>query len=1170
MASKIIVNLDTSKDTFILAKCKQNDDLTLEASIYENGLAKDLTNCSIIMQALKADNTFIVQNDNINKSQNKITSNLIRDFTRMPGTTKIEIVLTDSSKQNTTFSFCLEVVASVINNAVESKNGITTLEELKEKLEAIQVENVSAGLNTKELKDANGKAEANISGLKAENTKAATNINSLKDENSKATANINNLTTKNTEAASNINTLTTKTNEAKKVKEETEQLIENGSAATKGDIKEVNVQLVNTQQQINNIVEQAGNPEAVSAEIAQARGTHKVLNERFIEIEDSIKNEKQLIYQANEDYLGNKHDTLKERLNEDFNNVHQKINDSSLLPYEGTNITANNSYYGLVKDLSIKGRTLNNLVNYSDGISLGYATASNSVYSLTYGNDVNKYFVRVQPYKTLIKPDTVYTLIVDVLYNDTGKPLVASTYETLCAFFGSPNVINMGSDLGIKKIKLTSKSDLSKVPSGILHFCLDNYGDGTKKVQFKFMLLEGDYTNTPLSDLPFVEGIKSVGETEGNKIIVKSCGKNLFDNSKIENISYSNSLMYILNTGAPTFPKTLNNISRGIGNIVKVKPNTTYTLSYDNISSNLGCGVGFYSKKEDCNTFEKALGRNSSITNSSNKLTFTTPEGANYIVAGIVILYKFANEGGAVTLDSIPNIQIEEGTVETEYQPYQESEIEYQLGEPLRSLPNGVCDSIENNKVIRRVGKVILNGSEDWIDVTAQLPIHTNTKVYHFSKYDWAKLNSDKNFISDKFKSYSTSALNNLDVEGVTITPDSYMRISIEKTKLTTQDMIAFKSWLKQNPTTVYYELATPIATKIEMPILKSFDRATHITSNNSLLPTISAKVYSDVITALDIRHSTIKNKLFGSADERVEELEKDSYFPITNLINNGDFSKGTSSWLTTANNTLSAVNNAMSVSGNGIDNYIYIYQSINEKINHKYYARATVKANIISPVIVSLRRTVTNFASVSSPTLGMEYILSGIYTATTDSLGASHNVRADYSNNSQTSTATLNILNFIEIDLTETFGLGNEPTKEEMDKILSFYPNGWFDGTLNLADNGKILKFLLNEIRSKAKIKQEEWIEPTLLNGFVNIEGLKTRYRKLTNGVVYIEINVNGTQSNKPIFILPQNYRPAASLIVTASMNNLFGNILIADNGGVYHNSGALTNIKSVFSFSI
>lgn len=131
MASKISINLDTSKENYLVAKCKQNDDLVLEANIYENGLALDLTNKIITVQALKADNTYIIQNTDIVKENNKIIANLVRDFSRVPGTTKIEIVLVESGKQNTTFSFYLEVIRSAIDGAIESSNTVTIIENLK-------------------------------------------------------------------------------------------------------------------------------------------------------------------------------------------------------------------------------------------------------------------------------------------------------------------------------------------------------------------------------------------------------------------------------------------------------------------------------------------------------------------------------------------------------------------------------------------------------------------------------------------------------------------------------------------------------------------------------------------------------------------------------------------------------------------------------------------------------------------------------------------------------------------------------------------------------------------------------------------------------------------------------------------------------------------------------
>lgn len=154
MASKIVVNLDTSKDTFLNSKCKQNDDLILEANIFENGAAKDLSNCSIVVQAKKADNTYIIQNTDITKDKNKFIANLVRDFTRVPGETLIEVLLKESGKQNTTFSFCFEVVESVIKGAEKSKDLITSLEKMQDAV----VEMGKISEETKELIQNSGAA----------------------------------------------------------------------------------------------------------------------------------------------------------------------------------------------------------------------------------------------------------------------------------------------------------------------------------------------------------------------------------------------------------------------------------------------------------------------------------------------------------------------------------------------------------------------------------------------------------------------------------------------------------------------------------------------------------------------------------------------------------------------------------------------------------------------------------------------------------------------------------------------------------------------------------------------------------------------------------------------------------------------------------------------------
>ncbi|MGN1029310.1 MAG: metallophosphoesterase family protein [Bacilli bacterium] len=133
MASKIKVNLDVGKDNFILVKCKQNDDISLECNVFENGVSIDLTNYSVGINARKSDNTFIIQNTDIVKKNNNIVAQLFRDFSRLPGLTLIEVILTKEGRFNTSFNINLEVIPSVTYEAIKkSSNTVTITEELQD------------------------------------------------------------------------------------------------------------------------------------------------------------------------------------------------------------------------------------------------------------------------------------------------------------------------------------------------------------------------------------------------------------------------------------------------------------------------------------------------------------------------------------------------------------------------------------------------------------------------------------------------------------------------------------------------------------------------------------------------------------------------------------------------------------------------------------------------------------------------------------------------------------------------------------------------------------------------------------------------------------------------------------------------------------------------------
>ena len=148
--------------------------------------------------------------------------------------------------------------------------------------------------------------------------------------------------------------------------------------------------------------------------------------------------------------------------------------------------------------------------------------------------------------------------------------------------------------------------------------------------------------------------------------------------------------------------------------------------------------------------------------------------------------------------------------------------VQYELAEPIISypcivsntqerevgvkLPNGVCDTYNPSTgiTVKRVGKVVLDGSEDWLLGTNK----TNTQVFQTKVVDMSMKNGN-NLVCDKLPISDGSSL---DIEKVAAVVDAqWVFIALLKTKASTVDEL--KTYLASNPITVWYELANPIVT---------------------------------------------------------------------------------------------------------------------------------------------------------------------------------------------------------------------------------------------------------------------------------------------------------------------------------------------------------------------
>lgn len=340
------------------------------------------------------------------------------------------------------------------------------------------------------------------------------------------------------------------------------------------------------------------------------------------------------------------------------------------------------------------------------------------------------------------------------------------------------------------------------------------------------MILEGDVTD---KTIPYFKGIKSAFEDE-DKIEVLSTGKNLakvgYDIGEVQD-------GYIKVINETTVQDIDYTHRQGV---IEIKPNTTYTCSWVHLSGeatvkdSIAPCYAIYDK--DMNVLKWA------------SYTTTTPSNAKYI--GRVRLHWRNSE--AVFTNFKFAMQLEESPTATSYEPYKSNSTKIPLLSPLRSLPNGVRDEVildrENNKakIIQRVGKVVLDGSEDWNSSS-----YSHDKLVEFVYHGGVQM--AHTVFSDRF------ATGGVNVERVAFSGRS-IYIRILKTKASNVD--SFKKWLSQNPLTVQYGLDTPVITEVDLEGYPYIYKDGHVFLNTDIAPTTTIKYSINQAQVIQSQNSDI------------------------------------------------------------------------------------------------------------------------------------------------------------------------------------------------------------------------------------------------------------------------------------------------------------------------
>lgn len=324
--------------------------------------------------------------------------------------------------------------------------------------------------------------------------------------------------------------------------------------------------------------------------------------------------------------------------------------------------------------------------------------------------------------------------------------------------------------------------------------------------------------------------------TQKYDIDFMTSGKNLFDFNYLKNNfviggikTYTDNSITLTSNMGDCYD---NSYSTNKSFRIPVLPNKQYTLMFRKTNSVAGLVYIFPFTKNNV-MHNKFISENISY-GGNIAYTFTTPQDCYYVNFRVGI----SSSGNTCTFS---DFMVLYGTHTwddvTEFIPFQGFETTtVELNQPLRELPNGVKDTIENGVVTRRVGEITFNGSETWLKNAG----NTNNWLYHIAithvnakglcdslpHNEIAEINSDGAMINRVGFNFNHNA---------TV---MYLNVGyyMEQAGLT-NTVENLKTWLQSNPITVWYELATPTTEQITLPTLPSWYPYTNAWVGTELQP---------------------------------------------------------------------------------------------------------------------------------------------------------------------------------------------------------------------------------------------------------------------------------------------------------------------------------------------
>ena len=550
------------------------------------------------------------------------------------------------------------------------------------------------------------------------------------------------------------------------------------------------------------------------------------------------------------DYIGKQHSKLRDTMNTNVDYIIKTaIGEFNYLDYEGQHITATNSIEGHAKSATLKGQTLVNTTLKEHYIALGgrvstaevdavfktTASHTKSTATVTGAGQYNA-FISLRISGSLLKPNTSYFVRIGEYTNTKGLTIINAKIKE------QANVISTYTKLAENTFKVTTNSSYTTGSTyGIVFECSNwnqTYEVGDSWSASNIVVVE--YIEGMENwDIPYFEGMQSV-----KMPVLKTVGKNLFDSSD----STMKSSWWIITEGGSTNVKK-EELPTNYSVIIPATSDSQYTVSGGNITRN------FYAFLDEQ---YNVLHANVMIDGTTKA---TSPQGTAYA------LFYLNHEN----IENVTNLQIEEGSTATTFEPYKSNILTVNEPIELRGIGD-VKDTLDltTGELTQRIGEV--DFTKDWQSINYQdddfISLYKLDKIF----------TSKQNAVCDKLPIETWGNLEGNKKECVWVHGSTSWGVILSKTKATNREEII--EWVSQN-LEINYKLATPIVKTVDLSDnhVYSYKDVTHYdcsSAEGSLVPTLSVKVPTDTQLTIQEQKATTQTLLIKNMDlqQSIKEVQ--------------------------------------------------------------------------------------------------------------------------------------------------------------------------------------------------------------------------------------------------------------------------------------------------------